>query len=93
MIILGFEFSTRGNSAVRVATNNKQETFSIITNSNLPFIHSMKYKDLWFWTDDDKMMAQKEIEDYIRENGTYREQRIVFQKVFYHKKREVLSMK
>jgi hypothetical protein len=93
MIIQGFEFTSRGNAAVRVSTNNRQETFSIVTHNNLPFIHSMKCKDIYHWTDSDKMIAQKEIEDYIQENGTQRERRIVFQKEFYHRKREVMPMR
>lgn len=93
MIILGFEFSSRGNAAVRISTNNKQETFSVITNRNLPFIHSMKYKDIYHWTDADKMIAQKEIEDFIRENGTAREKRIVFDQRVYHRKKGVVAMK
>lgn len=81
MIITGFEFTSQGNSAIRVANDKQTESFSLITNKNLPYAHKIKHFHLWQFSDYDKGEIESEIKAYVSEFGTEKQKDIIFGKI------------
>ena len=80
MIIDQFKVNKNGNAVIVVSSDSLSESFTIQTNANLPFAHSVKHQHLWTLTDDDKAKIESEVKNYVSKFGNARQKEITFGK-------------